>query len=135
MMSCDGIQPAGPHEEMMLAVDLNVSWVAQPDVIAKVLPSKRFKWAHMDIRPTAYIRLDYLQCEGKLRLCFPLMNALPIFNGMTIAFLEHPEVCCFLPQTSCLASAVWHLSDAQPVRFEVAVRPASCARFCARGGG
>lgn len=83
---------AGPGEPMSLSVEVEACWVAQPDIVAKLMPSKRFKLSHVDIRPSMYVKVDHLAVEGRLRLVFPLQLSLPIFNGISISFLTAPNV-------------------------------------------
>lgn len=78
---------------MSLSVEVDASWVTKPDIVAKLMPSKRWRMSHLDIRPAMYVRVDYLSVTGRLRLVFPLQQSLPIFNGMSICFLRRPEVC------------------------------------------
>ena len=84
--------PTGPGQPMSLSVEVDASWVTKPDIVAKLMPSKRWRMSPLDIRPAMYVRVDYLSVTGRLRLVFPLQQSLPIFNGMSICFLHHPEV-------------------------------------------
>lgn len=77
---------------MALSVEVEASWVTRPDIVAKLMPSKRFKLSHMDIRPSMYVKVDHLEVDGLLRLVFPLQLSLPIFNGLSISFLTTPKV-------------------------------------------
>lgn len=94
---------------MALAVEVEASWVTQPDIVAKLMPSKRLKLSHVDIRPSMYVKVDHLVVEGRLRLIFPLQLSLPIFNGISISFLTTPKVWapvllrgwCFMPAKVC----------------------------------
>lgn len=83
---------AGPGEPLALSVEVDAAWVTKPDIVAKLMPSKRWRMSHLDIRPAMYIRVDYLCVTGRLRLVFPMQQSLPIFNGMSICFLRRPQV-------------------------------------------
>lgn len=73
-------------------MEVDAAWVTKPDIVAKLMPSKRWRMSHLDIRPAMYVRVDYLCVTGRLRLVFPLQQSLPIFNGMSICFLRRPQV-------------------------------------------
>ena len=47
---------AGESEAMALSVELEASWLAKPDIVAKCMPSKRWALAHVDIRPTMWAK-------------------------------------------------------------------------------
>jgi hypothetical protein len=83
---------AGAGEPMALSVEVEVAWVAQPDIVAKLMPSRRWMLSHMDIRPAMYVKVDHIAIEGRMRLVFPLQLTLPIFSGMSISFLHNPDV-------------------------------------------
>jgi hypothetical protein len=83
---------AGPGEPMALSVEVEACWVTQPDIVVKLMPSKRFKLSHVDIRPSMYVKVDHLEVEGHLRLVFPLQLTLPIFSGLSFSFLTAPKV-------------------------------------------
>ena len=77
---------------MALAVELEACWLAKPDIVAKLMPSKRWALSHADLRPATYVKVDFFEISGRLRLCFPLQGELPIFNGMAICFMDAPQV-------------------------------------------
>lgn len=83
---------AGPGQPLALSVEVDAAWVTKPDIVAKLMPSKRWRMSHLDIRPAMYVRVDYLCVTGRLRLVFPIQPTLPIINGMSISFLRSPEV-------------------------------------------
>jgi hypothetical protein len=77
---------------MALSVELDACWLANPDIVAKLRPSKSWALSHVDIRPAMYVQVDFFEISGMLRLSFPLQNELPIFNGMAICFMQTPKV-------------------------------------------
>jgi hypothetical protein len=86
------VRHVGITEHMALSVEVEASWVARPDIVAKLMPSKRWQLTNVDIRPAMYVKVDHVSIEGRLRLVFPLQHTLPIFNGLSISFLEKPQV-------------------------------------------
>jgi hypothetical protein len=93
---------AGDSEPMALAIEIDAAWLAKPDMIAKLMPSKRWKLSNVDMRPAMYVRVDFFEILGRLRLSFPMQSQLPIFSGMSICFMESPQVCHGMPLLSSL---------------------------------
>ena len=77
---------------MALAVEVEAEWAAQPDIVAKLMPSARWKLAAVDMRPTMWAAVQDLYVSGRLRLSFPMQPELPIFRGIRVSFLEPPTV-------------------------------------------
>jgi hypothetical protein len=89
---------AGENEAMALSVELEACWLAKPDIVVKLRPSKSWALSHVDIRPAMYVQVDFFEISGILRLSFPLQNELPIFNGLAICFMQTPKVrACVTP--------------------------------------
>lgn len=56
---------------MALAVELEAAWLCRPDIVAKLMPSKRWKLSHVDMRPAMFVkaRFDVGVCSGRCFLC------------------------------------------------------------------
>lgn len=87
-----GTAATGPDEAMALTLIVDAAWLALPDVVARLSPAKRWRVSHVELGPATYVKVDFLQIEGRLRLTFPIQTTLPIFNSMSISFLETPQV-------------------------------------------
>ena len=79
---------------MEIAIEVDAAWLARPDIVAKLMPSKRWQLAKLDVRPAMFASVRFLEVCGRLRLSFPMMSELPIFSGIRISFVDAPEVRC-----------------------------------------